>query len=103
MKYSNKSKYESMRWAVNNKNIKEMELTCSMCPVQFEGKLSNGKYFYFRERHDIICFAIADTLEGAVSPDDPYECDFFITFSGTSNPKMAAKDISDWVNIYFRG
>lgn len=32
--------------------IESSEVTCGACPVQIEGRLRDGRFFYFRARHD---------------------------------------------------
>lgn len=33
-----------------NPHVVEQEMTCGACPVQIEGRLDDGRYFYFRYR-----------------------------------------------------
>ncbi len=47
--------------------IVEMKCTCGACPVQYEGKLTNGRYFYFRARWGEWSFAVADSHDAAVT------------------------------------
>lgn len=46
-----------------------IEWTCSACPVQAEGRLSDGRWFYFRARHEAATLSAADTLDDAI--EDP--------------------------------
>lgn len=46
--------------------VVEETKTCDACPTQWEGKLSDGKVFYFRYRGGQIRFSVGETLEEAV-------------------------------------
>ena len=50
--------------------IKSYTVTCSACPHQAEGELSDGRWFYFRARHECWELSIANTLDDAIG-DDP--------------------------------
>ena len=45
--------------------------TCSACPVQYEGQLVDGRYFYFRYRFGRATLGLGETPDDAV--DDPNE------------------------------
>lgn len=45
----------------------EIHCTCTACPTQYEGTLSNGQHFYFRYRWGCVQFAIAPTHDAAVT------------------------------------
>lgn len=47
--------------------IVEMTCTCGACPVQYQGRLENGKNFYFRSRWSEWSFALGDTFDDAVT------------------------------------
>lgn len=47
--------------------ITEMKCTCGACPVQYEGKLEDGKFFYFRARWDEWDFGVGDSRDEAVT------------------------------------
>lgn len=51
-------------------SIVEQHMTTMSAPVQIEGKLSNGKRFYFRSRGRTITLGVGDTEEAAVRGDD---------------------------------
>ncbi len=75
-----------------------MELTSPGCPVQFEGKLKDGTYFYFRERHDWTSFTISTSPKKAIRGKKPK---YHITLPDRHYPDSAAKQISKWVDDYF--
>lgn len=52
-----------------------MTRTCDAGPVQYEGTIE-GKFFYFRARHDEWSFTVADTLEEAI--DGASEREIFV-------------------------
>lgn len=39
------------------------ELTCQACPVQWEGRLVDGRYFYFRYRSGWASLALGQSAE----------------------------------------
>jgi hypothetical protein len=41
-------------------------MTCNACPEQWEGKLVDGRWFYFRYRSDVASLGLASTEWGAV-------------------------------------
>ena len=43
-----------------------IEWTCSACPVQAEGTLSDGRWFYFRARYEAATLSAAGTLDDAI-------------------------------------
>ncbi len=88
-------------WEINNDHIAVMALTCGYAPTQFEGKLKNGKYFYFRERHGEATFSIADTLEMAIGAEEN-KMSFYKEKLIHTSPKIAAELIHEWVNEYFK-
>ena len=47
---------------INHPAIVEQEQTCSACPTQYEGRLADGRWFYFRYRHGraILGFSTGD-------------------------------------------
>lgn len=45
-------------------------VTCEAAPLQIEGTLASGEFFYFRSRHRGLSLGIGDTLDAAV--EDPY-------------------------------
>ncbi|GAB6902502.1 hypothetical protein [Kineosporia succinea] len=47
-------------------SITERRTTCATAPVQIEGTLSNGQFFYFRARHTGISLGIGATPDEAV-------------------------------------
>lgn len=47
--------------------VSEAEMTCAVCPVQYEGKLLDGRWFYFRYRFGWASLAVGpdyDTVMG---------------------------------------
>lgn len=40
--------------------IAEVRVTCDAAPVQIEGRLSDGREFYFRSRHRMVSLSIDD-------------------------------------------
>lgn len=42
------------------------EKTCSACPTQWEGKLNDGRSFYFRYRWGGARLSVAETVDDAV-------------------------------------
>lgn len=47
-------------------NTIESRQTCGGCPEQYEGRLIDGRFFYFRYRHGRAELGIGATLEDAV-------------------------------------
>ena len=88
-------------WEIDNDNILEMKMTSVGCPVQFEGKLKDGTYFYFRERHDWTRFAIAKTQKEAYRVRDN-EALYFVSLPDRHHPSTASDEISNWVDDYFK-
>ena len=43
------------------------EMTCFACPTQYEGKLKDGRYFYFRYRHGYASLRLGTCAVAAVS------------------------------------
>ena len=50
--------------------IATSRVTCEVAPVQIEGTLTDGRYFYFRARHRSISLGVGATAEEAVAGDD---------------------------------
>ena len=46
--------------------IAHSEQTCMACPEQWEGRLTDGRYFYFRFRHSRASLAVGDD-QGSVN------------------------------------
>lgn len=42
-------------------SIVESRVTCTSCPVQIEGRLSDGRFFYLRSRHSSIGLFLSRT------------------------------------------
>lgn len=53
------------------------EVTCGAVPVQIEGRLTDGRYFYFRARGRGVRLGFGDSPDDAVSGPGP-----FVTFDG---------------------
>lgn len=47
--------------------ITSLKWTCLAAPVQAEGELEDGKFFYFRARHSGWSFSVGDDHEDAVN------------------------------------
>lgn len=45
----------------------EFKRTCNGCPIQFEGRLKDGNYFYFRARWDGWELNIGETKDDAIA------------------------------------
>lgn len=45
--------------------------TCWACPVQYEGKLNDGRFFYFRYRFGVATLGVGSTPDDAA--EDPAE------------------------------
>ena len=102
MKKENKLRNLFVGWSIDNDNIIEMKLTCFACPVQFEGKLKDNNYFYYRERHDWARFVIAKTQKLAYRATEK-EALYYVTYLVENlSPAVAAQDISKWVDNYFK-
>lgn len=50
-----------------NPHIVEQETTCEACPVQLEGRLDDGRYFYFRYRWGRAALGVGETPQAAVN------------------------------------
>ena len=88
-------------WEVDNDNILAMECTCGACPLQFEGVLKDNSCFYFRDRHDRMKFAIANTVDDAVCATRKTSF-YYKEGKADYTALIAAKKISKWVNDYFK-
>lgn len=44
-------------------DVAEYRQTCAACPEQYEGRLTDGRWFYFRVRWGKARLAIGDTLD----------------------------------------
>lgn len=51
---------------INHPDVAEQRLTCEACPVQIEGRLTDGRWFYFRYRYGVARLGIAADLPGAL-------------------------------------
>ena len=51
--------------------IAECEVTCSAVPVQIEGRLTDGRYFYFRARGRGASLGFGDSPDDAVGGPGP--------------------------------
>lgn len=51
--------------------IAESEVTCGAVPVQIEGRLTDGRYFYFRARHRSVTLGFGDSPDDAVCGPGP--------------------------------
>lgn len=72
--------------------IVEQRTTCAAAPVQIEGKLSDGRYFYFRSRHRSITLGLSYvSIHAAV--DDPNTVGFDMT--GWEDDRHALSWISE--------
>jgi hypothetical protein len=49
--------------------VKSYKVTCNACPHQAEGELEDGRWFYFRARHELWSVSVADALVDAVCGD----------------------------------
>lgn len=47
--------------SISHAAVKNARLTCEACPEQYEGQLTDGRYFYFRYRHGMASLAVAST------------------------------------------
>jgi hypothetical protein len=47
-------------------HVATMKTTCEACPVQIEGTLTDGRYFYFRSRHRQTTLSLGPDPYGAV-------------------------------------
>lgn len=71
--------------------VVEYRTTCAAAPVQMEGTLSDGRFFYFRSRHRSITLGLGDSPEAAVS--DPNEVGLQMT--GWDGDKHALSWVSE--------
>jgi hypothetical protein len=46
--------------------VTELSMTCDACPVQFEGRVDDGRYVYIRSRHGGLRVGVGPTLKAAV-------------------------------------
>lgn len=88
-------------WEIDNDNILEMDLTSIGCPVQFEGKLKDGTFFYFRERHDFAKFVIVKDKTNLYKANVK-ESLYYVSIPEAYFVDSAAEDINKWVNDYFK-
>jgi hypothetical protein len=51
---------------LRNPHVVEQEMTCGGCPVQIEGRLDDGRHFYFRYRWGVAALGFGDTPQAAV-------------------------------------
>ena len=49
--------------------VTELEMTCSACPSQWEGRLEDGRFLYARYRWGYLSVTVADTLDLAIRGD----------------------------------
>ena len=49
--------------------VNELELTCSACPAQWEGRTNDGRWVYVRYRSGFLQVGVGDTLSEAVGSD----------------------------------
>ena len=84
--------------------IVTIEMTCSACPVQFEGTLTNGKWFYFRARGG-WSLGVGDSLEDAVNGLDfeHYEDWNGDEYSGYMSTEDALACIQKALVLYLQG
>lgn len=82
--------------------FKEIVQMDGWCPVQCEGRLSNGDWFYFRSRHDTASLEIAcepwtepylATFEEVVTPGEKHA-------AGYLEAELAKELILRWVRRY---
>lgn len=45
----------------------DARVTCPAVPVQIEGHLTDGRWFYFNSRYDRALLGVGDTLQAAVA------------------------------------
>ena len=60
--------------------IAESEVTCGAVPVQIEGRLTDGRYFYFRARGSGARLGFGDSPGNAVGGPGPV-----VSFDGIGN------------------
>lgn len=73
------------------------------CPVQMDGKLSDGKFFYFRSRGTNVSLGIGDTENGAIDDTVFYRYMFYGTDyeAGYLPSEDAIRIATLWINEYF--
>lgn len=81
------------------KEIVSIKKTCNFAPLQYEGKLSSGEEFYFRDRHGSFSFAIAKTLKAAINETQVLH---FQIGKGNLSEKEAEKIIKKEVIRYMK-
>lgn len=54
-----------------SEHIAESEVTCGAVPVQIEGRLTDGRYFYFRARGRGVSLSFGDSADAAVGGSGP--------------------------------
>lgn len=62
--------------------------TCIHAPLQAEGKLKNGNWWYFRARHSAWTFTVGKTLEDAID-----ENHIFSVYSDYPNASWMEKEV----------
>ncbi len=70
------------------------------CPVQIEGRLKNGMYYYFRARHEGVSFGIADTEDKAVFNSGKFNRFCEHQFAGWIDNEDAIRLATVWINEY---
>ena len=53
--------------------IASIELTCGGAPLQFEGRLDDGRWFYFRSRGEGCWLGVGDSLDAAIDDSENLE------------------------------
>ena len=79
--------------------------TCDGCPLQYDGKIDD-KFWYFRDRHGMWRFGVANTLEtttGAVGVAMGMVEGWRRTGVGNLTPEEAEKIIISCLNEYKEG
>lgn len=54
----------------NDPRVASSVLTCSVCPEQYEGKLVDGRWFYFRYRSGFAALAIGHDYDAVMGRQD---------------------------------
>ena len=54
--------------------VSELEMTCPICPSQWEGKTSDGRFVYVRYRYGCLQVSFGDSLMDAVGDETIFKC-----------------------------
>lgn len=51
---------------ISRKDVELERQTCAACPTQWEGTLTDGRWFYFRYRHGTVAMGVGYDLAEAI-------------------------------------